>query len=60
NEKQKDEAKAWVESWSCPAWQEGWLMIDGTLVPLFAQPGFYGNSWYDRKCNYFLNVQVSI
>ncbi|KIJ42752.1 hypothetical protein M422DRAFT_170775 [Sphaerobolus stellatus SS14] len=57
-ERQKEDAKAWIESRSCPSWCDGWLMVDGTLVPLFARPGFYGNSWYDRKSNYSLNVQL--
>ncbi|KIJ42884.1 hypothetical protein M422DRAFT_253990 [Sphaerobolus stellatus SS14] len=57
-EKQKEDAKAWIESRSCLSWCDGWLMVDGTLVPLFTQPGFYGNSWYDRKSNYSLNVQL--
>jgi hypothetical protein len=30
-----ERAKAWVEGHSCPAWRDGWLMVDGTLVPLF-------------------------
>ncbi|KAF8584055.1 hypothetical protein K439DRAFT_1239494, partial [Ramaria rubella] len=58
SEIQKAEASSWVESCSCSGWCGGWLMVDGTLVPLFAQPGFYGNSWYDRKSNYSLNVQL--
>ena len=28
-------AKAWVEGNSCPAWRDGWLMVDGTLVQTF-------------------------
>ncbi|KAF8590622.1 hypothetical protein K439DRAFT_1329778, partial [Ramaria rubella] len=58
NEHQKEEASRWVESQSCPGWCGGWLMVNGTLVPLFSRPGFYGNSWYDRKSNYSLNVQL--
>ncbi|KIJ35053.1 hypothetical protein M422DRAFT_80923, partial [Sphaerobolus stellatus SS14] len=58
NAKQKEDAKVWVESQTCPSWCDGWLMVDGTLVPLFAHPGFYGNSWYDQKSNYSLNVQL--
>lgn len=54
----KEKAKDWVESASCPAWRDGWLMVDGTLVPLFMRPGFYGNTWFDRKSNYSMNVQV--
>ena len=52
----KKTAKKWVESASCPAWRNGWLMVDGSLVPLFMRPGFYGNTWYDQKSNYSLNI----
>ena len=31
----KETAKKWVESASCPAWRNGWLMVDESLVPLF-------------------------
>jgi len=54
----KECAKAWVEENSCPAWWNGWLMVDGTLVPLSVRPGYYGNTFFDRKSNYSLNVQV--
>jgi hypothetical protein len=54
----KEEAKQWVEGVSCPAWRNGWLMVDGTLVPLFRRPGHFGNVWFDRKSNYSMNVQV--
>ncbi|KIK17976.1 hypothetical protein PISMIDRAFT_30623 [Pisolithus microcarpus 441] len=33
-------------------------MVDGTLVPLYACPAFFGNSWYDHKSNYSLNVLI--
>ena len=51
-------AKAWVEANSCPAWRDGWCMVDGTLIPLFQWPAFFGNVWFDRKSNYSLNLQV--
>jgi hypothetical protein len=54
----KEVAKEWVEENSCPAWRDGWLMVDGTLVPLARRPGFFGNVFFDRKCNYSMNVQV--
>lgn len=60
NDAEKEAARAWVEEHSCPAWRNGWMMVDGTLVPLFARPGFFGNTWFDRKSNYSLNVQVRI
>jgi hypothetical protein len=56
----KELAKEWVERVSCPAWRDGWLMVDGTLVPLFQRPAFFGNTWFDRKSNYSLNVQVRV
>jgi hypothetical protein len=54
----KEHAKAWVENNSCHAWRNGWLMVDGTLIPLYARPAFFGNVFFDRKSNYSLNVQV--
>ena len=59
NSEAKAAAKEWVESMSCPVWRNGWLMVDGTLVPLFQRPSWFGNIWFDRKSNYSLNVQVS-
>ena len=56
---EKATAKAWIEEASCPAWRDGWLMVDGTLISLFMRPGFFGNTWFDRKSNYSMNVQVS-
>jgi DDE superfamily endonuclease len=60
SEEAKEAAKSWVENASCPAWRNGWLMVDGTLIPLFMRPAFFGNTWFDRKSNYSLNVQVSL
>jgi hypothetical protein len=57
-EEQKEEAKEWVESKSCKAWRDGWCMVDGTLVPLYERPFWFGESYFDRKCNYSLNFQV--
>ncbi|KAF8586813.1 hypothetical protein K439DRAFT_1646106 [Ramaria rubella] len=48
NDNQKEDARNWVESRSCPGWRDGWLLVDGTLVPF----------WYDCKSNYSLNVQL--
>jgi hypothetical protein len=52
----RDEAKRWVEQMSCPDWRDGWLMVDGTIVPLYMRPALYGNVWFDRKSNYSMNV----
>lgn len=57
---EKEKAKSWVEKHSCKAWRNGWCMVDGTLVPLFDRPFWFGESYFDRKCNYSLNIQVRI
>ena len=59
SEEAKETAKTWTGGMSCPAWHIGWLMVDGTLVPLFKHPTFYGNTWFDHKSNYSMNVQVN-
>ncbi|KAJ7131796.1 hypothetical protein C8R43DRAFT_895549 [Mycena crocata] len=55
---EKEKAKAWVEAHSCKAWRNGWSMVDGTLIALFDRPFWFGESYFDRKCNYSLNIQV--
>jgi len=56
---EKEEAKQWVERRSkCTAWRDGWCFVDGTLIPLAFRPFWYGQSYFDRKCNYSLNIQV--
>ncbi|KAF5359914.1 hypothetical protein D9758_013965 [Tetrapyrgos nigripes] len=57
-EEEKKQAKQWVESRSCPAWRDGWCLVDSTLVPLFNRPYWYGESYFDWKCNYSLNFQI--
>ncbi|KAF7351923.1 DDE Tnp4 domain-containing protein [Mycena venus] len=55
---EKEKAKAWIEAHSCRAWRDGWCMVDGTLVALFDRPFWFGESYFDRKCNYSLNIQI--
>jgi hypothetical protein len=55
---EKEAAKSWVEARSCKAWRGGWCLVDGTLIPLYDRPHWYGESYFDRKCNYSLNIQV--
>lgn len=57
-EEEKASAKRWVRKRACAAWRHGWCLVDGTLVPLFDRPYWYGESYFDRKCNYSLNIQV--
>ncbi|KAG6839434.1 hypothetical protein C0991_002588 [Blastosporella zonata] len=35
---EKEKAKTWVEEHSCYEWQDGWCMVDGTLIPLYNRP----------------------
>lgn len=60
SEEEKEIARAWVEKRSCPAWRNGHLMIDGSTIPLYERPAWYGESYFDRKCSYSLNLQVSL
>ncbi|KAJ7080913.1 hypothetical protein B0H15DRAFT_786879 [Mycena belliarum] len=55
---EKEQAKRWVHEHSCRSWRNGWCFVDGTLVPLDERPTWYGESYFDRKCNYSLNFQV--
>jgi hypothetical protein len=55
---EKEKAKSWVKKHSCHAWRHGWCFVDGTLIPLDERPTWYGESYFDRKCNYSLNFQV--
>jgi hypothetical protein len=55
---EKEKAKRWVHTHSCKAWRNGWCFVDGTLVPLDERPTWYGPSYFDRKCNYSLNIQA--
>ncbi|KAF7368124.1 DDE Tnp4 domain-containing protein [Mycena sanguinolenta] len=55
---EKEKAKEWVKRHSCRAWRHGWCFVDGTLVPLDERPTWYGESYFDRKCNYSLNIQI--
>ncbi|KAJ3964112.1 hypothetical protein EV361DRAFT_812589 [Lentinula raphanica] len=57
-EEEKEKAKEWVAQHSCPGWRNGWCLVDGTLIPLFNRPNWYGESYFDRKSNYSLNFQV--
>ncbi|KAF9256657.1 hypothetical protein L218DRAFT_1007144 [Marasmius fiardii PR-910] len=55
---EKEEAKEWVERQSCPVWHDGWCLVDGTLVKLYARPYWFGESYFDWKALYSLNLQI--
>jgi DDE superfamily endonuclease len=55
---EKESAKAWVEEKVCPEWRDGYLMVDGTKLPLFQRPGLHGDAWFDKNRSYSLDCQV--
>lgn len=56
---EREEAKQWVEDRANSVlWRDGWCMIAGTFVPIYTKPHYFGESWYDRKSNYSMNVQI--
>ena len=57
---EKEVAKKWVHRHSCKAWRNGWCLVDGTLVPLAERPHWFGESYFDRKNRYSLNIQACI
>ncbi|KIJ13924.1 hypothetical protein PAXINDRAFT_80094 [Paxillus involutus ATCC 200175] len=48
-------ARQWVEEGSCPGWRNSIFVTDGSAINLFAKPGVYGETFYDRKSRYSLN-----
>lgn len=60
NAMEKEAAKQWVEDHSCAEWRDGWCLVDGTLIPLYSRPHFFGESYFDRKSRYSLNIQVCL
>ncbi|KXN80887.1 hypothetical protein AN958_06943 [Leucoagaricus sp. SymC.cos] len=51
-------AKECVEAASCVIWHDGWLLVNGALVPLTEKPDYHGEAYFDHKSNYSLNVQL--
>jgi hypothetical protein len=54
-----DLARKFAESHTCPEWRGGFLAIDDSTIDLFTQPGYYGETFYDRKLKYSLGCQVT-
>ncbi|KIJ13565.1 hypothetical protein PAXINDRAFT_80709 [Paxillus involutus ATCC 200175] len=51
-------AQEFTESRTCRSWRNGVFAVDGSAINLFAKPGRYGETFFDRKSNYSLNCQV--
>jgi hypothetical protein len=58
--REKAKAQEWVESRTCGEWRGGYLTGDGSCFSLFQKPGYHGESFYDKKCNYSINCQVLV
>jgi hypothetical protein len=56
----KERAKAFVEANSCPEWRGGFLVVDGTKIPLFQRPGLHGDTWFDKDGGYSVDCQVRV
>ncbi|KAG2076609.1 hypothetical protein BDR04DRAFT_1132814 [Suillus decipiens] len=41
-------------------WKGGFLAIDGSTMDLFTKPGYFGETFYDRKSKYSLGCQAVI
>ena len=57
---EKEWEKCWIDEHLGfkGTWREGWVMYDGTIVPLYAKPAVNGEAYFTRKSNYGLNLQV--
>jgi hypothetical protein len=58
NSEDADLARKFAESHTCPEWKGGFLAIDGSTMDLFTNPGYYGETFFDRKSKYSLGCQV--
>lgn len=62
-DEEKEVEKTWMDNhlgFTGSHWRDGWLMYDGTIVVLYAKPDLNGDAYYTRKCNYGLNLQVTL
>lgn len=57
-EEEKERAKDFVATATCPEWRNGFLLADGTKFPLFQKPGLHGEAWFDKNKNYSVDCQV--
>ena len=57
---EKEWEKCWIDEHLGfkGTWREGWVMYDGTIVPLYAKPAVNGEAYFTCKSNYGLNLQV--
>lgn len=58
---EKEAEKQWIDNriGFVGLWREGFVMYDGTIIPLSGKPALHGDAYYTRKGNYGLNAQAS-
>ena len=57
-EKEKECAKQYVEEVTCPEWQNGFLLADGTKFILFQKLRLHGEAWFNKNKKYSIDCQV--
>ncbi|KIK20259.1 hypothetical protein PISMIDRAFT_74106, partial [Pisolithus microcarpus 441] len=57
NAVEMEKARVYMEERTCAAWRNGVFAVNGSAVKLMSKPSIYGETFYDRKCNYSLNCQ---
>lgn len=55
---EKEKAKAYTATHTCPEWRNGWVLVDGTKFKLFQKPGMHGEAFFDKNRAYSLDCQV--
>lgn len=55
---EREDAKRKMEEKGGPEWRDGWLVVDGTLIPLAFRPIIRRESFLGRKKNYSINLLV--
>ena len=57
---EKERAKEYVESMTCPEWRNGFLLTDGTKFALSQKPGLHDEAWFNKNKNYSINCQICL
>jgi hypothetical protein len=58
SEKEKKQAKEYMERAICPEWQNRFLLADEMKFVLFQKPGLHGEAWFNKNKDYSINCQV--
>lgn len=56
---EKERAKEYVERESgCNAWRDGYVIVDGTTIPLHRKPSYHGEAFFGKDRVYGIALQV--